>query len=200
MSKILFASPFSPGYRRAAAEELHDLRSLVFTALMVAAAVVISSFFIPVGENLRVYFSFLVTAVCGLVGGPFLALLYGFCADLLGFVLHPAGAFFPGYTLSSMLGALIFALFLYRSRVTVLRLALARLLINALVNVGLGSLWSSILMGKGYYYFLVKSVVKNTLMLPLEVLLLLAVFRFLLPVLSRSDMIGEQPTARIPLI
>ena len=67
-----------------------------------ALDVALSTLFIPVGDNLRIKFDFLTRAVIGMVGGPFLALSSGMIADLLGFVLHPVGAFFPGYTLSAL--------------------------------------------------------------------------------------------------
>ena len=191
MSETPYLSPLSPSYWRTAAGELRHLRILIFASLMAAASVVMSSFFIPfpMAENLRIYFTFTVTSVCALVCGPVVALLYGFASDIIGFVIHPTGAFFPGYTLSTMLGAFVFALFFYRRRITLLRIILAKLLINAFINVGLGSLWSAILYNKGYYYFLAKSLVKNSIMLPVEILILIALFRLLLPILADADLI-----------
>ena len=60
-----------------------------------------------------------------------------------------------------MAGALIFALFLYRTKSPSLRLALSRFLINLFVNVGLGSLWSYMLYSKGYLYYFAKPCQKH---------------------------------------
>ena len=54
--------------------------------------------------------------------------------DILGFILQPTGDFFPGYTLSTMAGVLVYALCFYRARITVLRIVLANLVVNLLVN------------------------------------------------------------------
>lgn len=93
-----------------------------------------------------------------------------------------------------MIAALIYALFLYRKKITVLRLFGAKFLVNYLVNVGLGSLWSQMLYGKGYLYYLVKSLIKNSLLLPLEVIALAALFAVLVPVFSRLGLLPEHET------
>ena len=128
-----------------------------------------------------------------------MALLYGFASDILGYILHPDGVFFPGYVLSAMAGAFFYALFLYRSRITVLRIFLCKACINLLVNVGLGSLWSAMIYGKGYYYYLVKSVIKNLTLLPVETFLLVIFLGVMLPVMSKSGIVPAQPQKRIPL-
>ena len=186
MLENAYLSPFSPAYGRRAAGELRSLRMLILAAVFVALEVVISSFFVPVGENLRIYFKFLVTALGASIYGPVLALCTGLVGDLVGALVHPSGPFFPGYTLSSMLGSFFFALFLYRTRITVIKLFLSKALVNLLVNLLLGSLWSMMLMGKAFYYYFAKSLVKNLAMLPVEVALLVLLFGVMLPILNRA--------------
>ena len=185
----MIQSTFSPGYWRAACSELKNLRRLVFAALICALCVVVGSLFITVGDNLRIKFTFFFVAVGSAVYGPVAGLLVGAVSDILGYVLFPSGAFFPGYTLSSMLGAVIYALLLYRKKITVLRIFCAKFLVNYLVNVLLGSLWSRMMFGKGYLYYMTTSLVKNTLLLPVEVMLLSALFAMLLPVFSRMGLL-----------
>ena len=76
--------------------------------------------------------------------------------------------------------------------ITVARIFLAKLCTNVL-NVFLGSLWSAILYGKGYLYYLVSSLVKNTIMIPIEVILLLILFRALSPMLRRMHLVPVEP-------
>ena len=200
MCKNGYLSLFSCAYWKAAVSEFKSLKVLTFTALMIAASIVISSIFIPIGESLRVYFSFLANAICSMVGGPLVGLAAGFVVDIVGYVFHPIGAFFPGYTLSTMLGFLVFAFYLYRTRVTALKIILARLTISILVNVCLGSVWSMIIYGKAYLYYLAKSIVKNAIMFPIEVILLLLVFRAVLPILSKKGFIPKIQGKVIPII
>ncbi len=177
------------GYWRCACRELRSLRRLTFAALICALSVVVGALYVVVGDNLRVYFTFFVSAVGCAVYGPVLGMVVAVVTDTLNFLLFPSGPYFPGYMFSEMVAALIYGLFLYRRKITVLRLFCAKLLVNYLVNVGLGSLWSQILYGKGYLYYLVKSLVKNSLLLPLEVMLMAALFALLVPVFSRFGLL-----------
>ncbi|WP_010632579.1 folate family ECF transporter S component [Sporolactobacillus vineae] len=193
-------SVFSAAYWKAAAAECHKINRLTLAALVIALSVVIGSFFIPVAANLHISFNFLVVAFGSMIYGPFVGIIAGAVIDIIGYILHPFGAFFPGYTLSSMLGCLIYALFLYRSRITVLRIFLAKLIVNFGVNVGLGCLWSAMLMGKGYLFFLANSLIKNTLMLPIETVMLVVLLQILLPALTRAHLIQDQHSKHISLI
>ena len=184
-----FCSPFTAAYWRGAAKEMKNLRTLALAALFVALRVVVSAFFIPVGENLRIYASFFVTALGGLIYGPVVAVPAGFAADLVEYFLFPSGGFFFGYTLSTMVGSRFYALAFYRRPVTLVRTALAKCSVNLLVNVGLGSLWSAMLYGKGFYYYLVKSIAKNVLLLPLESILLFLFLKAVLPAAARARVI-----------
>lgn len=188
-------SVFSKHYWKQSAGELKRLRMLTLGALLCALGIAISGLYIVVGENLRVYFTFFITAVGCSVYGPVVGMLAAAVTDTMGYIMFPSGAYFPGYMLSEMLGALIYSLFLYRKKITVLRIYGAKLLVNLLVNVALGCLWSKILYGQGYLYYLVKSLIKNTLLLPLEVISLSALFALVIPVFSRFGLMGKQDGA-----
>lgn len=182
-------SLFSRAYWRAAAEEFKNLRTLVFAALICALSVAVTPLFVPVGENLRVMFTFLIFSVGASVYGPLMAVLVGLVSDNLAFFLAPSGPWFFGYTLSTMVAGFWYGLVLYRRRPTMLRLFASRAVVNLLVNVAMGSIWSAVLYGKGYLYYLVKSLVKNTILLPFEVMLLGALFALVLPAFRRFGLL-----------
>lgn len=77
---------------------------------------------------------------------------------------------------------------------------LCKLIINFGIHVGLGCLWSSILFDKGYYYFFIKSLIKNAIMLPIEVVMLVVLLQIFLPVLAHQGIIPKQKNKYIPLI
>ena len=140
-------------------KKLKSTRSLAILALLIAIKVVISSLYIPVGDNLRVYFSFFISVLQAAMFGPTVAFLFGIVSDLVGFIFFPSGPFFIGYTLTPAISGLIYALFLYNKEITVLKLGISKFLVNMIVNVGLGSLWSSILYSNVYMYYFAKSLV-----------------------------------------
>ena len=183
----------SKDYWLDAAGHARNLRVMVICALCVALSIILGYFYIPLNESLTIRFTFLATSTVGLVAGPVGALIFGAAVDLLDYMMHPTGVFFFGYTISSMLGALIYALCYYRQRLTVVRIIFCRLAVNLIVNVFMNAIWSSILYGKGYIYRLVISYIKNIALLPIEVAVTVAFFTLLIPAFKETTFIpGEQ--------
>ena len=200
LSTPQYSSLLSRSYWRDASACLTRPLNLAVAALLAAMSTVINLYvMIPVADNLNIMLQYVPTAIMAMICGPWTAILFGVVTDILDFVLHGWG-FFPGYTLSSVLGAVIYALFLFRSRITVVRVLLARLTVNLLVNVALGSLWSAMMSGRGYGFYFTASLVKNLILLPVEVLALLAVLRLLMPAMSQLRLIPQQSGRRIALI
>lgn len=196
----LFKTPFSRAYWQYAVRDFKKPRTLVFSALMVAACVALGYLkSVPVVNNIRVTWGFLARALCALVGGPVNALVFGFVEDTVGYFMSPDGGWNPFYIFTTMLGVFTYALFLYRAEVTVLRVFLAKLATN-LQNVFLGGLgtylWYS--GGKGYWAIVAGSAVKNGVLLPIQTLLLAALFAALLPILHRMGFLPDQ-AARLKL-
>ena len=191
-ASLTVASPFTRGYWRTAAKELKNLRMLTLAAIVVALRIVLGGVRIPLGDNLNIFFGYLINSLGSAIYGPVVALLSGFATDILGYFVRPDGPFFPGYVLSTMLGSFFYALFFYRARITLPRIIGAKLTVNLLVNVGLGALWSAIQFSKGYYYYLAKSLTKNIGMLPIEVFLLWLFLRAMAPVCARNGLLPRQ--------
>ena len=188
----LFKTPFSAAYWKTAAAELKSYRALVFSALMIATCIVLSHCKIPLGENLSLSVTFLARALCALVCGPVVVILFGAAEDTLSFFLSSGGyPYFPGYMLTTILGCMIYALFFYRAKITWRRIILAKVITN-IQNVLLGSLWSAMLYSKGYIYYLTTSAVKNALYLPLQILMLGFLLQALLPVLHKTGKLPLQ--------
>jgi len=172
-------------YWKAAAADLYSTRNLVFAALMVAMARVLALIpSIPIAHT-RLSFSFPARAMCALVCGPVAGMVYGFVEDILGFILQPTGEFFFGYTISTMAGMLVYALCFYRRRVTVVRIVAANVLVNIFVNAMLGSLWTMMIRGGGYFGWFVPSLTKNLVTIVPKSVVLYFFFQAMLPILGR---------------
>ncbi len=196
----IYPHPFSAAYWREAARELKDSRKLTVAALMVALCILLSYIpSVPLIGGSKLTWGFLGRSVCAWVCGPVLVSVFAVAEDLLSFFLTGGGGypFFPGYTLTTVLGCLIYSLFLYRARLTVRRVFFAKLLTN-IQNVLLGALWSSILYGKAYLVMAADSALKNIIMLPFQTVLLVALFAALAPVLGKMHLIPARNGGRIP--
>lgn len=187
-------SPLTPAYWADARAQLKNVRMLTLAGIITAASIVLESFPIYLlGTSLKIYFSFLVISLGCYVYGPAVGILVGFANDTLGFLISSFGEpYFPGYLITAMLSGLIYGTLLYRQRITVLRLVVVRLIINYGSNVLLGSVWKAMLYGKGYYYYFTTGLVKNTTMLPIEVLLMVLMFQLALPALARSGLLPKE--------
>jgi ECF transporter S component (folate family) len=180
------------------ASHLKNTKYLALMAIFIALRVVVASMFIPVADNLRIGISFLVASVEGAIIGPAAGLLSGALADLIGFMLFPSGPFFFGYTLSAMCSSMVWGMFLYEQKISVLRLGAAKAVINYFVNVLMGSLWSAMMYSKGFIYYATNSLIKNTVLLPLEIIALVLVFSVMIPILKHRNLIRGDNTVPIP--
>ena len=173
------------------------LKLLVFAALMIAVTRALSLIpGIPIWHT-KLTWGFLARSVCALVCGPVLGLVFGFVEDILGFILQPTGDFFPGYTLSTMAGVLVYALFFFRRRITVVNLVLANAVVNLLVNAAMGSVWSTMVRGGGYLGWFIPSLAKNLITILPKAAALYILFQALLPILRRMDLIPDQTEGQI---
>ena len=195
-----YSNPFSKQYWLDAASEVKNLRKLTFAALMMAICLMLSYIpSVPLIGSSKLTWGFLGRSVCAMVCGPVMGLAFGCAEDLLSFFMTGGGGypFFPGYTLTTMLGMFFYALFLYRSRVTVRRIFLAKLVTN-IQNVLLGTLWSSILYGKAFWVLAGSNAIKNVIMLPVQTLMLVLLFSAVMPVLRKMKLVPAENKGRLP--
>ena len=183
---------FTKEYWKSSAAKLRQTKYLAIMATMIALKAVLTNFSIPLSETLRINFGYMVTSVEAAVVGPVAGMISGAVSNTVNFMIRPSGTFFVGYTISAMLGELFYGLFFYRRRITLPSIIAAKASVNYLINVLLGSLWSSMLYSKGYIYYAGKSVIKNTIMLPIEITLLFLIFKMVLPFLQRRQLVVPQ--------
>lgn len=191
--QTLYKTPFSAAYWKTAGRDFRQPRNLAFSALMIAACIALARVpSIPINLTdvyaAKVTWGFLARSLCSLVCGPVTGMVFGLAEDTVSYLMDPAYPYFPGYALTTMLGNVIYALFLYRTRFGPVRIFLAKGLTN-LMNVFLGSLWSTILSGtgKGYLYYMSASAVKNAITLLPQTVVLCFLFAALTPILRRMD-------------
>ena len=207
MSKVnkttnLYKTPFSPAYRRDACAELKDTKMLVFAALMIAIRVALKLVAIPLAPNLKINTAFLANALGAMVFGPVVAAVSAIVSDFLG-VLITGDVYFLPMVLLEISGSVLFALFLYRARVTPTRVILSRFAICLLVNVFLQTplmmLYYKMMMGGASYVLTVPKIIKNLFMFPIESVVLTNFLAFMRPITYRLKLTYDPgPTAETP--
>lgn len=81
--------------------------------------------------------------------------------DTLSFMIKPSGPYNPVFMFIEGLGSFVFAIFLYRTKVTVLRLFLSKLAINVFCNILLTSYFLSLMYGKGIWVYMFRLYYKK---------------------------------------
>ena len=184
-ARKLYDTPFSKEYWVQAMSEFKNLRVLLFAALMIALRVALKSVSIPIAANLRINIAFFINAYGAMVFGPVVAMAAAAVSDTLGCLLFPSGPYFFPFILTEIAGSLIFALFLYRTKVTTLRVTLSRFCIDFFVNIVLNTpimwLYYQMVLGRNYAIFDAMRVVKNLVMFPIESVLLVLFLRVVIP-------------------
>lgn len=166
------------------AKSIKNLRVLCATALLSALYVAIYAVKIPVGDQLRITFTFVPVALAGWLFGIVPAMIVGALGDFLGCQLFPQGAYFFGYTLTAILSGLIFGIFLYKreAKRIIWYVIISKLLVSLILNVGLNSYWATFFVKKSFFVIMWGKLIKNILMLPIEI----AVLFFVIEGLKRA--------------
>lgn len=195
-STALYPNPFSKAYWKDAAAELRDTRMLVFAALMIALRVALKSLGIPIAADLKINVAFFVNAFGAMVFGPVVAIVAAAISDTLGCLLFPSGAYFFPFIFIEIAGSLIFALFLYRARVTATRVILSRFCIDFFVNIVMNTpimwVYYKMILGKSYVIFQLPRIIKNLALFPLESVLLILFLTFMMPIGRRFNLIYDK--------
>jgi len=197
------------------ARELKSTRNLVICAMMAALAIVLSyttSFYIT--PTIKIGFSGLPNRLVDFMFGPVVGAIFGGVMDVLKFLIKPDGGFFFGYTLTAIAGGLIYGLFYYRLQIkkpleinvetetrtmlfwawvklnakTILLIFIANALVKIICNIGMNTLWTSMMNGKAWLALIPPRLLKNLIQIPVDTVvhfILLKLFcqlkRYLLP-------------------
>jgi ECF transporter S component (folate family) len=147
----------------------NNVKKLVFAALLVALSVIITKFFnfpIPTlyGGTIMPYFGYLVVMFSGFLLGPSYGAAVGGVSDILGYFISPlGGAFFPGFTLTSILVGLVPGL-LYKYAKRNNAILIFTIFITAVIEMVSTTLWVSILYNIDFKLILIPRLITGTVL------------------------------------
>lgn len=175
---------------------------IVMTALLIALSMSIEAFTIEI-PFAKINFAYIAIAAIGMLYGPTIGFFAGGICDILGYMVHPDGAFLPAYTLIAMVQGLIYGIVVYRrwgninitekngkgKRLTefAVRIVAARLLDVVIVNLFLNTaanLHYGFIPSQAYSAAIIARLAKNALQLCADIPILLVI----LPVIMGAYM------------
>lgn len=146
--------------------------TLSVSAICVALYVILSMLQIPLSPSLKIVFASLMLGVSATLVGFFPSILVAIVADIIQHFLFPTGAFFIGFTINTVITAIIYSVLFYNQKITVTKAVIARALVVVICHLILTPIWLSILMGDTAVILNWPRVAKNIIMFPIDTALL----------------------------
>ena len=135
-TQTIYKTPFSLAYWKDAASQLFDIRILCIAAILIALRVALKKLQIPVGgPELQITFGFFVNALGASIFGPIVAIVAAAISDTLGCIIAPNGTYFFPFIFVEIGGSLIFALWLWRAKLSATRIILSRFFVSVCCNL-----------------------------------------------------------------
>ncbi len=98
--------------KRNSDRSISQVKVLAFMSILIALDVILVRFVSFEIPSMRIGAGFIAVIIAGMYLGPLRAGIVGLVADILGMLIFPKGAFFPGFTLSGSLNYVIAGWFL----------------------------------------------------------------------------------------
>ena len=193
-STATYATPFSRDYWRDAAAELKSTKTLVIAAMMIALRVATKGITVPIAPNLKLFnAASFINALGAMIIGPVACIPAAILSDFLGVLLWEGlGTYFLPYVLTEIASSFIWALLLYRAKVTPWRVIIGRfsicILINVLLGTGITIWWQHIYLGHATATLTIARVLKNTFMFPVESAAMTVFLGLMLPITNRRGL------------
>ena len=147
-------------------------RKLAISALLLTADVILTRLIAFNTPVMKIGLGFTAVALCAMIYGPWWTAMVAALGDLLGSLLFPTGAYFPGFTLTAACTGLIFGLFLYRRDPHWHRPVLAAVLNTLLVSYLANTVMICLISGAPFKAMLAARLVQLVVMLPLQTVVL----------------------------
>ena len=157
--------------------KLKNTKTLTTCSMLIALSVitsVITTFYPDI--TLKFSISFIFTALIAAKYGPVVAATSAALTDIIQYLVKPIGAYIPFLTVTCALTGLIYGFFFYSNKTKLWRIIVSQSVICIFISTLLNSYILSFYVGKAFEALIVARVVKNIVMLPIEIIILFLLF------------------------
>lgn len=170
---------------------MSNTRKLVTLSFLTALTIILARFLSIQTQFLRISFEFFPIVVAAILFGPMGAGITAAVADIIGAMLFPAGTFFPGFTISAFTTGIIYGLFFYNKKITWIKTVIGVLVKIIIVDMIMVSIWLMILYKMPLEALVAGRLIKLSVMLPIEVILIYFGARVLVMQLKKTTAIAS---------
>ena len=135
-------------------KKFFTVERMLVLALLIAIEVVMTRFLSLQQWNIRFSFGFIPVVIAAILYGPLASASVAACADFVGAILFPMGAYFPGFTLTAFFSGLTYGLFLHKKQ-SMPNMIGAAFVTQFVFGLVLNSYWLSIISSKSTFLGLI---------------------------------------------
>lgn len=157
---------------------MNKTKRILFSALFIAATIVLARFLSIRTPIITIGFSFIPIMFSAIMLGPKYSTFIATISDIIGALLFPSGSYFFGFTISSLLTGLVYGLFLYNkefkiNKIFIIKLVISTLIVTLIINGILNTIWI-MMISKGASNIIVPvRVIKQLIMVPIKIVSIL---------------------------
>jgi ECF transporter S component (folate family) len=155
---------------------------ITIISFMIALEVIMTRLLSVNTPLIRISLGFLPIVVVAIFYGPMFSTIAYMIGDIVGALLFPTGAFFPGFTLSAGLTGLIFGVFLYGKKVNIKTAIPVAVLVMLIPNMLLNNIWLYMLMGGKLWAILLSRLIKEVAMCIIQIILIPLIYKLISPI------------------
>ena len=149
---------------------------IVTFGLLIALQVVLSRFLSINLQFLKIGFSFIPIMFAGYLYGASGGVIVALVSDLVGALLFPSGAFFPGFTATAALSGLIYGIS-FSGKISTAKIAVGITSEQVICGLLLNTWWLSIMYGSSFKALLLTRVWQIVVMIFVEIVFAEVFFR-----------------------
>lgn len=155
-----------------------NVYSIAYIAILISITIILSRFLsIYIPGVVKLSLGFIPIALCGYLFGVVPTIIVAGLSDFIGAHLFPIGAYFVGYTITSLVAGFLYGAVLYKDGIFknkdhLFRAILCCVLVTLICNTFLNTVWSAIFFGKAFFALLLARIPAHLLQLPIRIVLI----------------------------
>jgi ECF transporter S component (folate family) len=155
---------------------MNKIKKILIRAILLATCIVLGRFLAIKTPIISISFYFVPLIFSAIILGPKYSALIGMLSDLIGALMFPTGAYFPGFTLSGLLTGIIYGVFLYQkdkiviNKKFLIKLIISVLLVCFIINGCLNTVWVIMIVKSAANIVVPIRILKQLIMVPIIVI------------------------------
>lgn len=144
-------------------QKYFSTQQMVLMAVLIAMNIILSRFFSLAVWNMKIGFAFVPVVLAAIYLGKWQAAIVAGIGDLLGAIMFPIAAYFPGFTLTAFFVGFVYGHFLHKQR-NMKQILIAIFITEVVGSLLLNTLWISILFGSPFVPIMMTRVLQVLVM------------------------------------